>query len=95
MLSLNGGTLNLWQDLMEMYEALFDPTDAINRWNSTTSTNDGESRAHEYAWLHTLAALGRVHTAVTANWPFYAVFRNPSNNVVTHVAFNPTVSASQ
>jgi len=32
-LSLNGGSLNLWQDLMEMYEALFDPTDAINRWN--------------------------------------------------------------
>src|SRR5262245_55145095 len=78
---------------MEMYEALFDPTDAINRWNSTTFTEDGESRAHEYAWLQTLSALGRVHTAVTANWPFYAVFRNPSSNIVTHFAFNPSVSA--
>src|SRR5262249_2868161 len=92
-LSLNGGSLNNWQDLMEMYEALFDPTDAINRWNSTTFTEDGESRAHEYAWLQTLSALGRVHTAVTANWPFHAVFRNPGSNVVTHVAFNPTGSA--
>src|SRR5262249_48372449 len=75
------------------YEAFFDPTDATNRWNSTTFTFDGESRAHEYAWFNSLAALGRVHTAVTANWPFYAVFRNPSNNVVTRVAFNPTGSA--
>jgi endoglucanase Acf2/regulation of enolase protein 1 (concanavalin A-like superfamily) len=91
-LTLNGGSLNLWQDLMEMYEAFFDPADAINRWNSTTFTEDGESRAHQYAWLHTLSALGRVHTAVTANWPFHAVFRNPGNNVVTHVAFNPTGS---
>src|SRR6266498_4728592 len=78
---------------MEMYEALFDPTDAINRWNSTTVTEDGESRAHEYAWLQTLAALGRVHTTVTANWPFHAVFRNPGNNVITHAAFNPTGTA--
>jgi endoglucanase Acf2 len=92
-LSLNGGSLNNWQDLMEMYEALFDPTDAINRWNSTTFTEDGESRAHEYAWLQTLASLGRVHTTVTANWPFHAVFRNPGNNVITHVAFNPTGTA--
>src|SRR5262249_10540636 len=89
-LSLNGGSLNLWQDLMEMYEALFDPTDAINRWNSTTFTEDGESRAHEYAWLNSLAALGRVHTAVTANWPFNAVFRNPGHNVAVHVSFTPT-----
>src|SRR5262249_32762881 len=68
-------------------------TDAINRWNSTTFTEDGESRAHEYAWLQTLSALGRVQAAVTANWPFYAVFRNPGNNVITHFAFNPTGTA--
>ena len=89
-LSLSGGGLPDWPDLMQMYEAFFDPADAINRWNGTTFTDDGESRAHEYAWLQSLSALGRVHTAVTADWPFYAVLRNPGSGVVTHVAFNPT-----
>src|SRR5262249_26803086 len=93
-LNLSGGGLPDWPDLMEMYEAFFNPSDAINRWNNTTFTEDGESRAHQYAWLQSLAALGRVHTAVTANWPFHAVFRNPGTGVVTHVAFNPTASAT-
>jgi Glycosyl hydrolase family 81 C-terminal domain/Fibronectin type III domain len=92
-LSLSGGGLPDWPDLMQMYEAFFDPADAINRWNNTTFTEGGETRAHQYAWLQSLAALGRVHTAVTADWPFYAVFRNPSTGVVTHVAFNPTGSS--
>ncbi len=92
-LNLSGGGLPDWPDLMQMYEAFFDPADAINRWNNTTFTEDGETRAHQYAWLQSLAALGRVHTAVTADWPFYAVFRNPSSGVVTHVAFNPSGSS--
>lgn len=88
-LSLNGGSLLNWQDLMEEYEAFFNPDDAFSRWNNTTFTFDGESRAHEYAWIRSLQALGRVHVAVTADWPFYAVFRTPAG-VTTHVAFNPT-----
>jgi endoglucanase Acf2 len=92
-LTLNGGSLVDWPDLMQMYEAFFNPADAVNRWNSTSFTEGGETRAHQYAWLQTLSALGRVHTAVTANWPYYAVFRNPSNGTVTHVAFNPTAGA--
>lgn len=91
-LTLNGGVLRDWPDLMVMYEAFFNPDDAINRWNNTTFTFDGESRAHEYAWLRSLQSLGRVTTTVTANWPFYAVFTNPSNGLVTRVAFNPTGS---
>jgi hypothetical protein len=92
-LSLSGGGLPDWPDLMQMYEAFFNPADAINRWNSTTFTEDGESRAHQYAWLQSLSALGQVHTAVTANWPFYAVFRRPATGAITHVASNPTASA--
>ena len=30
---------------------------------------------------------------MTANWPFHAVFSNPSTGLVTHAAFNPTNAA--
>jgi malectin (di-glucose binding ER protein)/fibronectin type III domain protein len=89
-LNLSGGSLPDWPDLMVMYEALADPNDAFNRWNTTSFVFDGETRAHEYAWIRTLQALGQVQHSVTANWPFYAVFRNPGTGVVTHIAFNPT-----
>jgi hypothetical protein len=79
-----------WPDYMEMYEAFANPTDAFNRWNATTQVQGGESRAHQYAWIRTLQQLGRVNWAVTANWPFHAVFNNPSTGLVTHAAFNPT-----
>jgi endoglucanase Acf2 len=89
-LNLGGGSLPDWPDLMQMYEAFFNPNDAFSRWSNTTFTQGGESRAHQYAWIRSLQSLGQVHTAVTANWPFYAVFRNPATSVVTHVGFNPT-----
>lgn len=89
----NGNNLgpNEWPDIMEEFEALVNPTDALNNWNNTTSTFDGETRAHEYYWLTELQTLGQVDTAVTANTPLYAVFKNGST--VTHAAYNAGTSA--
>jgi endoglucanase Acf2 len=77
-----------WPDLMEMYEAFVDPRDALAAWKDTRYVFDGESRAHEFAWLQSMAALGRVDPSVTADAPFYAVFRSETGQR-THIAFNP------
>ena len=91
--SQNGNkTSTDWPDIDEEFEALVNPQDAINQWNNTTYTFDGETRAHEYYWLYNLLALGQVNYAVTANTPLYSVFKNPSNGQVTHAAYNPGTS---
>ncbi len=77
-----------WPDLMEMYQAFVAPREALAAWNGTSYVFDGETRAHEFAWLQSLAALGRVDQSVTADVPFYAVFRSETGQR-THVAFNP------
>src|SRR5262249_35098770 len=76
-----------WPDLLEEYEAFFDPTTALNQFNNTSFLFDGDSKAHEYYWITNLQALGRVDETVTANTPLYRVFRT-ANGVRTHVAFN-------
>jgi endoglucanase Acf2 len=94
--SLDGGSFNTggtnWPDLMEEYEAFYDPTTAINQWNSTSFVFDGESKAHEYYWLQNLQALGRVDQTVTANTPLYAVFKTTAG-IRTHTAFNTGTAA--
>jgi endoglucanase Acf2 len=50
--SLDGGTFDIpgstnWPDLMEMYEAFYDPGTAINQWANTTYVFDGESQPHD------------------------------------------------
>ena len=80
---------NQWPDYMEMNEAFSDPQTALTQWQSNPSGSfpqQGESLAHEYAWLMSLNALGQVDATVTANTPLYAVFNN--HGTVAHVAFN-------
>ena len=87
----NGNSLPDWPDLMEMYQALSDPASALTEWQANNPANfpqQGETLAHEYAWLMSLNALGQVDASVTANTPFYAVFNNGGTK--SHVAFNPT-----
>ena len=79
-----------WPDLMAEYEALSNPTTALTQWNTVTAATDGETLAHEYAWISSLQDLGQVVSNVTANTPFYAVFK--LNGTVSHVAFNPSTS---
>jgi endoglucanase Acf2 len=75
-----------WPDLMELYEAFTNPSAALEAWKQTAFTFDGESRAHEFAWLSALNELGEVDESITANTPFHAAFRLPGRQ--THVAFN-------
>jgi endoglucanase Acf2 len=75
-----------WADLMAMYQAFYDPDEALRLWQRTHSVFDGETRAHEYAWLRAMAELGRVDTSVTANTPLYAVFRKGDRRI--HLAYN-------
>ncbi len=76
-----------WPDLMAMYEAFFDPQRSLTDLRSTTFVFDGETRAHEYAWMTSFKALGEVDASITANTTFYAVFRSHDGNH-HHIAFN-------
>ena len=76
-----------WPDLMELYQGFYDPTLALSELSKTNFIFEGESRAHEYAWLTSLERLGTVDQSITANTPFYAVFRS-SSGAIRHVAFN-------
>jgi endoglucanase Acf2 len=76
-----------WPDLMELYQAFYAPKQALEFWKATEFTFDGESRAHENAWLESMLALGQSDVSVTADTPYYAVFG--SAEVRKHVAFNP------
>jgi hypothetical protein len=80
-------------DALEMYEAFYDPNAALSQWQHTRGTFDGESRAHEFAWLSSLAALGRVDRSVLADTPFFAVFRDESGER-KHIVFNPGDTAA-
>lgn len=79
-----------WPDLMAEYEALSNPATALTQWQAVTAPTDGETLAHEYAWITSLQALGQVDSTVTANTPYYAVFNNAET--ISHVAFNPATS---
>jgi endoglucanase Acf2 len=88
----NGGAIRrdsaFWPDLMEMYQSFYDPRGALAAWHQTGFVFDGETKAHEFAWLSSMAALGTVDESVTADTPFFAVFRDDSGHR-THIAFNP------
>ncbi|SNT42584.1 Endoglucanase Acf2 [Granulicella rosea] len=77
-----------WPDLLELYQGFYDPKAALADLRNTPYVFDGETRAHELAWLSSLAAYGQVDSATLADAPFYAVFRNASG-AKTHIAFNP------
>lgn len=83
-----------WHDILWQYESLADPASALARWaNAPNYVADGaqeagETTAHTYHWLHTLNAVGRVDTTVTANISTYAVFVDPMTGNRTCTAYN-------
>ncbi len=79
-----------WPDLVAEYEALSNPATALTQWQTVTAPTDGETLAHEYAWITSLQALGQIDSAVTANTPYYAVFNHAGT--ISHVAFNPSTA---
>ena len=85
-----GGTnWKTWQDIVVMYRALSDPTDAARQWSALTPTvgpEAGNSRANIAQWIATFALAGSVDRTVSANTPLYAVFTKDGER--TYVAYN-------
>lgn len=86
-----GGDNNVWQDIHMQVQSLYDPLAAIARFNRGYNPEAGESRAHTYAWIHTINALGQIDTSVRANTPCYRVFNK--NGTKTYCAYNSTAQA--
>ncbi|WP_128984776.1 glycosyl hydrolase [Streptomyces roseicoloratus] len=85
----NGGTAVEWRDILWEFQSLADPAAAKNKWdagNNAYTPEAGESKAHTYHWLTTLAAVGAPDTTVTGDIPTSAVFTK--NGVRTYAAHN-------
>ncbi|SET06574.1 glycosyl hydrolase [Paenibacillus sp. NFR01] len=104
MLSENGGTnWDMWRDLIWMYRAISDPTDAKNQFSagigsmsSSAAENaggpeGGNSKANTYHWIYNLDAMGNADPSITANSPIAAVFNK--NGAKTYIAYNYSNSA--
>ncbi len=86
----NDGTeWDAWADIIWMYRALSNPQDALQQFHARATDfkpEGGNSLANTSHWLHALDALGQVDGAITADYPFYAVFTKDGKR--THVAYN-------
>lgn len=84
-----GASPNQWEDLIWMWLALADPSEAIRRFNLQARDfvpEEGNSRTFTYHWLHNLKALGHVDQSVTADCPLYAVFNRSGHK--TYAVYN-------
>jgi len=92
MVTENGGTsFDQWEDLIYMYRAISNVTEAKASFAARASAmipEAGNSKANAYHWIHNLDAMGNVDITVTADYPIYAVFNK--NNVKTYVVYNMT-----
>jgi hypothetical protein len=84
----DGTPEDIWQDVLSSFLALADPTAALDLWRSKGSVESGETRSHTLHWILSLREMGRPDFSVTADTPFYGVFRTP-NGAMTYLAFNP------
>lgn len=89
----NGTDFNTWKDLMYMYLAISDPTEAMKFFDSKATSlipEQGNSKANAYHWIHNLNALGTQDPGITADYPVYAVFNK--NRQKTYVVYNMSTS---
>ena len=73
-----------------MYRALSDPADArrqLSEGAERLHPEHGNSLANVDAWITSLAAFGTVDANVTADTPFYAVFKKKDGRR-TYVVYN-------
>ncbi|MBM7602519.1 endoglucanase Acf2 [Metabacillus crassostreae] len=88
MVEENGGVEQEWAEVFWMYQAMYDPATALEKFNTTDYAAEyGESKAHTYQWITNFAELGNVDRSVTADTSMYAVF--DKDGVKTYMAFNP------
>ncbi|MEU0619784.1 glycosyl hydrolase [Streptomyces rubiginosohelvolus] len=85
----NGGPAQEWRDLLWEFESLSDPASAKAKWdgvNGNYTPEQGESKAHTYHWINTLAAVGAPDMTVSGDIPTSAVFSK--NGTRTYTAHN-------
>jgi endo-1,3(4)-beta-glucanase len=87
-ISNNEANVNLWHDIMWQYQAFIDPEGAIALYDSypERALKFGVSDAQTYYWLHSMNALGRVDTTITADYPISAAFTRDDKTI--YVAHN-------
>lgn len=94
MVNENKGTdFNAWEDLVYMYLAISNPTEAANMFAAQASSmvpEQGNSKANAYHWIHNLDTLGTQDPDITSDYPLYAVFNK--NGHKTYVVYNMTES---
>ena len=87
-----GGAERFWKDIIWEVQALNDPATSATKFDTVSFTSEeGETLAHTYHWIHDLKMLGKLDTTITANVPTYAVFNNAGTR--TYVAYNPGSSS--
>lgn len=85
----NGGPAVEWRDLLWEFESFADPASAKAKWdagNGGYTPEEGESKAHTYHWINTLASVGAPDATVTGDIPTSAVFTKGTTR--TYVAHN-------
>ncbi|MFV2194915.1 glycosyl hydrolase [Nocardiopsis sp. LOL_012] len=88
-----GGAPQIWRDIHWAHRALSDGDAALDMFEAqwrTYTPEAGESKAHLYQWVSTLAEVGTVDTSVTADTAHYAVFSD--EGTLAYTAFNPGTS---
>jgi|GEM_PF-1875496 len=86
---LKGGSFSYWPDILWMYEAFSDPTDALSRFDAQVDSYSPEAaqpKAHTLYWIGNLDAMGSPDPSVTADTTFYQVFSNSAGR--TYCAYN-------
>ena len=89
--ALGGPNFKAWSDLIWMYHALNDASDAVKLYQASGDRIgyfDGNGRANTYSWIYALNDLGQVDASVTSDCPLHAVFRK--GKARTYVAYNVT-----
>jgi hypothetical protein len=78
---------DIWQDVFAKYLAVADPAAALQQWNRWGAVELGETRSHTLHWLLSLAEMGAPDPDVSADTPFYSVFKRADGRR-TYLAFN-------
>ncbi|WP_435320952.1 glycosyl hydrolase [Haloarchaeobius sp. TZWSO28] len=89
----DGDSFQYWPDVMWMYRALSDVSDAKSMWTANKDSYPvefGESRAHTYHWIYNIDGMGTADPSITADHALASVYNDGSAK--THVAYNPTSS---
>jgi endoglucanase Acf2 len=83
----NEGFSGQWSDLFYQFLAFADPATAVQKYNSGTGIEGGNTQAACYMHIFSLNAVGKLNTEIGANIPSFAVF--DKGNIRCYNAYNP------